>query len=108
MIRWETLEPDQAARPRRSSSRRRGAPRRDLCQSLAAFAQGVIDNLARVGYLVLRALALICAALLLSLSTDQSEWMLLGGGGALAGLFLLFWKAADALLDLDRRRRWGR
>lgn len=58
--------------------------------------------------LLLRALAVACAALLLSLSSDQSTEMLLGGGIGLMGLIWLFWRAADALADLDCRRRWGR
>lgn len=58
--------------------------------------------------LILRALAIVCAALLLSLSSDQSTEILLGGGVGLMGGCWLFWKGADALTDLEARRRWGR
>ncbi len=58
--------------------------------------------------LILRALSIVCAALLLSMSTDQPETVLLFGGAALMGLTALFWRAADALVALDDRRRWGR
>jgi hypothetical protein len=58
--------------------------------------------------LILRALALVCVALLFSLSTDQSTTMLLCGGVGLMGLIALFWRAADALTCLEEARRWGR
>lgn len=54
--------------------------------------------------LILRALSIVCAALLLSLSSDQSTEMLLGGGVGLMALTALFWRAADALIDLEDRR----
>lgn len=60
--------------------------------------------------LLFRAIAIVCGAMLCSLSfgSDQPVLLIVAAGLGLAGGAWLFWRAADAVEGADLRRRWSR